>query len=532
METLKVLTVIPIGDYAKHYSRKAAHMTFQEETLRLRAEGKQLRQVKAILKKKNDNLLLKTLRLEKENLVLKRENLLLKQEQLLLFKKQQQMGKEIESLKLIIEELRRMVFGKKKTKDDEGKDSADGGKNTSQSEQTLKRKSANRSKDSYRRVAPTEEEVTNTVNHPLTHCSDCGTLLIKLKQIIRYTEDLTTLTELSKLLKRIERHIIGSGYCPRCKRRKTAKEISPQVSVLGENVKRFVCYLAIIMRLSFEQIRSFLNDTADFHISDGEITMSLDEQAGKLTPEKDRLLAKIRGSPGRHYDETGWKVQKEGQGNYAWITRGTEGEETVFLMGRSRGKGNAEELQGETDNQIGISDDYGAYTNMFKKHQLCMAHPNRKLRDLDESKTLSQTSKTACNTSYESFNNLYADLEETLSTEYGKELWLQKRDVYIKRLKEIAVITGYDPAKLKAIKQSLTDNAEKYFTCLLQPGIPADNNKAERGLRHIVLKRKISHGSKSQKGADTMAILCSTLLSCWWNKPENFFAAYNQMLTG
>lgn len=292
------------------------------------------------------------------------------------------------------------------------------------------------------------------------------------------------------------------------------------------------------MRLSFEQIKCFLSDTASLDISDGEITACLDEQAEKLSPEKDRLLTKIRGAPGRHYDETGWKVQKEGQGNYCWITRPTEGEETVFLMGRSRGKGNAEELQGVVDNQVGISDDYGAYQNMFAKHQLCMAHPQRKLRDLSESMTLLQTNKSTCNKSYEAFSSLYGELEVTLASKYQKDFWLQKRDVYIKRLEAIAIIAKDDPQKLKAIKQSLTENAEKYFTCLLQPGIPADNNKAERGLRHIVLKRKISYGSKSQKGADTMSILCSTLLSAWWNKPknpkglpQNFFAAYDQMLS-
>lgn len=129
------------------------------------------------------------------------------------------------------------------------------------------------------------------------------------------------------------------------------------------------------MRLSFEQIRCFLSDTAGLSVSDREITAFLDEQAGKLTPEKERLFAKIRGAPGRHYDETGWKVQKEAQGNYAWITRPTSGEETIFLMGRSRGKGNAEELRGDVDNQVGITDDYGAYTNMFRKHQLLHGTP-------------------------------------------------------------------------------------------------------------------------------------------------------------
>jgi len=510
------------------HTKSSFGMTFQEETLRLRAEGKQLRQAHAILTRKNDQLILKTLHLEKENLVLKKENLLLKQEQLLLLQKQQQMEKQIESLNLIVEELRVMVFGKKE-KNDEGNNSSD--ETNTNNGKSKKRKFANRSKDSYRRSAPNEEDVTATIKFTLTICPDCGTLLTHLKQIIRYVEDLVNLTEITKLLKRIEKHIIGSGYCPRCKGRKTAKEISPQVSILGENVRQFVCYLSIVMRLSFEQIKSFLKDTADFAISDGEITICLDAQAEKLTFEKDRLFAKVRGAPGRHYDETTWKVQSGGQGNYAWITRPTTGEETIFLMGRSRGKGNAEELCGNIDNQVGISDDYGAYDNLFKKHQLCMAHPQRKLRDLSESGNISGESKSSCVKSYKAFGSLYQDLRETLTTEYQKNLWLQKRNEYVSRLKEITILTDYDPQKLRTIKQSLLQNAEKYFTCLLQPGIPADNNKAERGLRHIVLKRKISYGSRSQKGADTMSILCSTLLSCWWNKPQNFFAAYNNMLS-
>ena len=72
-------------------------------------------------------------------------------------------------------------------------------------------------------------------------------------------------------------------------------------------------------------------------------------------------------------------------------------------MGKSRGKGNAIELRGTIDNQIGISDDYAAYDNLFKKHQLCMSHPQRKLRDLKESKTLSIVSKPTSDKSYREF---------------------------------------------------------------------------------------------------------------------------------
>ena len=85
---------------------------------------------------------------------------------------------------------------------------------------------------------------------------------------------------------------------------------------------------------------------------------------------------------GTHYDETGWKVQKEEQGKFAWVATGTENFDTVFSLGRSRGKGNIEDIG---KGKIGISDDYGAYKNSFAEHQLCWAHPQRKLRDMAES---------------------------------------------------------------------------------------------------------------------------------------------------
>lgn len=515
--------------YSPH-PMESARMTFKEEALKLRIEAKKLRIENAQLKRTNNLLTVKVGRIEQENLRLKKENTLLKQNQQVLLKKIKQQGSQIESLNLMVEELRAMVFGKKKTSKNNEDGGSSGNYETGKPKSGQQRQGANRTKTTYRRSAPQESEITDTVNHPLTHCPSCGSLLTRIKDIIRYIEDIKDLESLSKLLKKVEKHIIASGYCPNCQSRKTALSISPQVCVLGENSKRFIAYLTVIMRLSFEQVRCFLKDIANLSISDGEITSLLDDQAEKLTPQRDRLLTKIRGAPGRHYDETSWRVQKEGLGNYCWISRPTEGEETIFLMGRSRGKGNAEELQGKVDNQVGITDDYAAYDNLFAKHQLCMAHPHRKLRDLAESKILSETSQAACIKSYQSFSALYQDLENTLSSKYQKEVWLNTRDQYIQRLKGIAVTCDDDPGKLKTIKLGLLENAPKYFTCLLGPNIPADNNKAERGLRHIVLKRKSSMGSKTQKGANTMSILYSTLLSAWWSKPDNFFTAYEQML--
>lgn len=512
----------------------AAHMTLEEEVLKLRTECRVLRQANARLEIRNQHLLRTIEKLQKDNTALKAENLLLKQNNVLLLETHREQEKKLESLTLIVEELRQMVFGKKKqVKQAEDNNSGESGQQETSGAsyaKTAGRKAANRSKASYRRAEPNASEVTQTHEHPLTHCPDCGMLLIRLKQIMRYVEDIVDLTQLFRVIKTIEKHIMTSGYCPRCKKRTSERPISPQISVLGGNVKKLIAYLVVIMRLSFEQVRSLLNDMAAFDISDGEIVESLDEQAEQLIPERDRLFTRIRGAPGRHYDETVWKT-RGGQGDYAWITRPSSGEEAVFLFGRSRGKGNALELRGAVDNQVGISDDYGAYQHLFAKHQLCMAHPHRKLRDLAESVYLTGERKATCVESFRTFSALYTELNGTLASEYQQTIWRQKREAYLIRIKQIARLTPHDPEKLKEIKKGLARNAEKYFTCLLQPGIAADNNKAERGGRHLVLKRKISYGSKSQKGADTLAILCSTLLSCWWSKPPNFFAAYEQMLT-
>jgi hypothetical protein len=61
---------------------------------------------------------------------------------------------------------------------------------------------------------------------------------------------------------------------------------------------------------------------------------------------------------------------------------------------------------------------------------------------------------------------------------------------------------------------------------LLYKGIPADNNKAERALRHMVIKRRTSFGSKTQKGAEVSSILSSVILSLYWMKSDAFWESY------
>jgi hypothetical protein len=454
-----------------------------------------LRQTVTRLKNENARLRVRVALLERENMLLK---------------------EQVQDVLVQLEELQRKVFGRKWRKPPSRSD-------------TPNPPSSPRTPETYRRPPPLQDEITLTKDFPLESCTNCHSPLSNLKVIVRYQEDVLPPEEWHKALKRVEKHLIATGYCPHCSKRVSAQPISPHLVSLGENVKQFVPYLCVAQRMSFEQIRNFLQDTARLSLSDGEINNILEAQSHALYPRFETIKESISKQKGGHYDETSWKTQQEHHGNFAWVKTGTETPDTLFLLGQSRGKGNAQELRGENQEQIGITDDYGAYRTLFEQHQLCWAHPLRKLRDLTQSEHLTPEQRASCQLTYESFALVYEELRAILQEPFDLPQRAVIRQKLQRKFQKLAIVSDKDPPKLKRIKQSLGQNQESYFTCLLHEGIPADNNKAERRLRHLVLKRKVSFGSKTQKGADAMSILCSVLLSLWWAKPRNFFAEYAKL---
>lgn len=451
-------------------------------------------------------------RLKNENAKLRARVAFLEQENAML---RAQMGEVM----LQLEELKQKIFGKRhkrRSGEDDFPNSSD---------------SPPRSSESYRRPPPAEGDITNIKDFTLSTCSECESELEDMKLVVRYEEDILPVEEWHTVVKTVEKHHITTGYCAHCRKRVAAIPIPPQLVTLGANIKQLIPYLSVIQRMSFEQTRHFFKDIVHLSVSDGEMSNILEEQSQKLFPRFHDIQTKVSLQPAAHYDETSWKTQRECQGNYGWVKTGTETTDTVFLLGRSRGKGNAQELQAGNVDQIGITDDYGAYRNMFANHQLCWAHPLRKLRELKESEHLTPEQRTACQHTHECFATLYQELRFILKQPYDVAERTRAKAKLERRFRSLIRVSASDPPKLQRIKESLRKNQATYFTCLLHPNIPADNNKAERALRHLVLKRKISYGSKTQKGANVMSILCSVLLSLWWSKPKNFFADYSQLLS-
>ncbi len=327
--------------------------------------------------------------------LLEKENRHLRQRVKELEDKNKDQNSKIEALSFQFEQIKNKLFGKKLVLN----------------RIVQKKEKKNRDIFSYHRPIPTE--ITKLESHPVNQCSHCHGELQKKSINVFFEEDIPL-----PIHKIVIRHEVEVGYCNACKRQSNGYTIPSKKAVLGENVKKYVCVLSITNRLSHTQIQDHLKDVFNLNISIGEIGNILETEANNLRPEYQALKESVLSQTGTHYDETGWKVQKEEQGKYAWVATGTENNNTVFSLGRSRGKGNIADIG---IGKVGISDDYAAYKNAFTQHQLCWAHPQRKLRDLAESAEFGEKKKQILKT-YNQFSNLYLNIRKRIGNELSPYL--------------------------------------------------------------------------------------------------------------
>ena len=356
--------------------------------------------------------------------------------------------------------------------------------------------------------------------------------------------------------KEIIKEIIESGYCSDCRKQTSAKTISKKDVIFWDNLKMFITFQVTILKHSYSTVQKFLKIMYGIEISIWEISNILEQEATILTDEYEEIRKRISIQKWVHFDETGWNVQQDdANSHYCWWAVWTETNDVLYDLWCSRSwwevkwliqsieENNQEKkdeiyLEKKITKFVWISDNYWAYTNKFEFHQLCWAHPQRKLRDLSESDSLEKNKQERALITYKKFSKLYKDLRDELEKEEkriqiwkasSKEKLEELKNNLSKRLEVITKIHKDDPKKLITYKNSLNRYSDKYFVCILIPWIPADNNKAERILRHIVLKRKNCNGSITIKSAKFMSKIYSVLLSLYWKNSSEFFTHYKNI---
>lgn len=457
------------------------------------------------LEKMYDTQVLANKRLKEENRLLKEENERLKFEN-------KELRAKVEKLELIVEELRGMVFKKVKKK-----------KETDASDPKEKSEKKQREKSSYRRKKPDETEVTDTVQFTVSSCSQCWWVFASKKELIRYIEDMVLPSDGTFPNKLVHKESIEKGYCEHCDKRTRAKDITSQECTIWNGVRAFVVYGVTELKFSFEQIKSYMMTMVNIFLSDWEIANILKSESNKLLSEYESMKKRIRKKDVIHFDETVWNVQSVKEKWYGRIMSWKDGIERVYSLWCTRWSVNLDALKWNSK-AIWVSDDYWAYKHSFKKHQLCRAHPIRKMRDLVESWKLSTLQIGICKVAYDALRQLHKEILESLE----KQVYLDEnvQEILSVKFQDITQTVAWEPEKLLNIRKSLLKNKDKYFTCIRNPWVPTTNNVAERWLRPLVIKRKLSFWSKTQDWAQAMERLYSVVFSITAKHKNNFFDHY------
>jgi len=274
--------------------------------------------------------------------------------------------------------------------------------------------------------------------------------------------------------------------------------------LVGPMLASMIICLSLRMRLSRARIQEFLQDWLGIRLSIGCINQCIAEGGRASAPLEDELVEEIQQSELLHADETGWK--ENGRTVWLWVLRTAT--VTLYRMGRRSWDVIADILE-----QFGgwlMSDGYGQYRHYGKRIR-CLAHIIRKARGLSESchpqaaafgqKVLEYLSLFMAGV-YEARGDPSLDLQEKFSQEL----------VQLKRLCEQH--QGDDHEKTRKLARELLNDWDAIWNVLAHPQLPMTNNVAERCLRHWVIARKISHGTRTPQGSRAYTLLASVIDTC------------------
>jgi transposase len=271
----------------------------------------------------------------------------------------------------------------------------------------------------------------------------------------------------------------------------------------GKRIKALMVYLNQYQYLPFERLQEFSQDCLGLSISDGLLATSNQLCYENLEQTEMDIKHQIIQSAVMHNDETGMRCE----GKTKWIhtsstelythysiqdKRGREGMDAIGILPHFKGNS--------------VHDRWASYDGYDCDHSLCNAHTLRDLKFLAE-EIGSEWAK-----------EMIPLLVE--ANQYKKEGLLDEKNIHLiekqsqkiirKGLKEEPpppIVTEKAKRGRKAKSKSLNllevfiYRSKQVWMFIYNEAVPFDNNLAERDLRMVKLKQKISGCFRSKKGA-------------------------------
>jgi len=265
----------------------------------------------------------------------------------------------------------------------------------------------------------------------------------------------------------------------------------------GKNTQALVAYLSARQYVPYKRLEEMLRSVFGLNICQASIKNILHRTSEKLGPIYETIRKTVLNSPVIGGDET--SVNINGKNNWVWTFQNAKA--TFIGIHPRRGYQAIEELMPEGfGGAIIVSDCWASYFKTDAKwHQLCTAHILRELQYFTErykdqtwSGRMTRLIKLALKTHRD--QNSDPDIIGRITNMLKK---LLDEDI------------GNPFKKIATLQKRLSKYQDYLFLFLENELVPPDNNGSERAIRNFKVKQKISGFFKTNKGAESYAILRS-----------------------
>ena len=318
------------------------------------------------------------------------------------------------------------------------------------------------------------------------------------------------MVELPEISVEVTEHRLGRRRCPGCGE-VTRAELPPEAprGHFGPRLCAAVGTLAAGFRLSRRQASELCSELFGCEISVGAVDAILARTGTALTAPQERLGEAVRGAPALCVDETGWKESGEKRALWGAFTE----RHAALWIADSRHRDHAEELLGDTE-AIVSSDRWWAYDYLDPaRRQVCWSHLLRDFRfhaeGLTHQREFGERALRIAEGVFGAWREFGADGDRAPLAQRIAPLRAELRELCERGARKSAKTRHH-----RRFARNLIKVWPALWTFVEAEGVEPTNNAAERGLRHAVIYRKLSQGSRSEHGKRTTERLLSAAITC------------------
>ncbi len=365
---------------------------------------------------------------------------------------------------------------------------------------------------------PKPERIDREIEQTLKRCPECHKGLSASIGVIEHIQEdiVPSRVEATKFI----RH---RYWCKHCKQLVSAPYASGEVprGYLGPLTLTQMVLLKYHHGLPGNKIIKLFDVFCGLKVSEGAVAQALQRIAQWLGVEAQTIVEAIRKSDYVHVDETGWKIN----GTNHWLWAFVNKKLAFYKIHRSRGSKVPKDFLGNPFPGILISDFYSAYNKLNCRQQKCLVHLLREMRHC-RGKDPPEDYRIP----YKKLKRILSDAHR-LQRQQGRlpKLTFVRRARKLKERLFLFATEPYSNKNWQRLSGRFLKHEKRMLTFLDSPGLPSDNNHAERMIRPHVILRNRWFQNRTDKGAqahDTLTSILNTLIL--QNKPliPSFSQAY------